>query len=58
MKQPWWWPWRRVPEMTPEALHAALQTGQPLQLVDVRTRAEHARGHIPGARPSPIHAFR
>lgn len=54
----WWWPLGRVPEITPAALHAALQAGGPLQLVDVRTRPEHARGHITGARPAPIHTFR
>ena len=54
MSRFWWWPFGRVPEVTPGALAAEL-AAQPPQLVDVRTPAEFAAGHIAGAVNVPVH---
>jgi rhodanese-related sulfurtransferase len=50
----WWFPFGAVPEMDAADLAARLAEGAPLQLVDVRTRLEHERGHVPGAISVPI----
>ncbi len=49
-----WLPFGDVPEITPDRLQDRLAAG-PVELVDVRTRLEYERGHIPGARSVPIH---
>ena len=54
MNLPWWWPFGRVPEIAPRALAEELAV-QPPQLVDVRTPAEFAAGHIAGAINVPIY---
>jgi rhodanese-related sulfurtransferase len=41
-------------EMSPSELSAALQGAQPPLVLDVRTPAEYASGHVPGARNVPI----
>jgi rhodanese-related sulfurtransferase len=41
---------QRIREVELEALHAALQRGDPLHLVDVREESEFARDRIVGAR--------
>ncbi|RMF32059.1 MAG: rhodanese-like domain-containing protein [Chloroflexi bacterium] len=58
MKVPWWFPFGKVPEITPAELRARLEQGDRLQIVDVRTEAEFARGHLPGAINLPIQRFR
>jgi rhodanese-related sulfurtransferase len=52
----WWRPFGRVPELAPSELARRLER-EPLQLIDVRTPAEFARGHIAGARNAPITTF-
>ncbi|BDG05317.1 rhodanese-like domain-containing protein [Anaeromyxobacter oryzae] len=54
MKLPWWLPFGRVAEIDPAALHAALHSGAPPQLVDVRTEPEFRHGHLRGAVSVPI----
>ncbi len=54
MATPWWIPFGRVAELGPDELSAALAGRQPPQLLDVRTPAEFAAGHLPGARNLPI----
>jgi rhodanese-related sulfurtransferase len=54
MALPWWLPFGRVPELPPAALAAALAGPRPPQLLDVRTAAEHAAGHVAGAVGAPI----
>jgi rhodanese-related sulfurtransferase len=54
MALPWWLPFGRVPERSPAELVAALSGPRPPQLLDVRTAAEHAAGHIAGAVSAPI----
>ena len=39
--------------ISPEALHAKQQAGQPVTIVDVRSDDEYAAGHLPGARHIP-----
>ena len=51
---PWWWPFGRVPELSPEGLAATLGK---VQIVDVRTAQEFDGGHIPGAVSLPITSF-
>jgi hydroxyacylglutathione hydrolase len=43
-----------LPQMSVQELHARLERGDPLQLVDVRRLAEHRSGHAPGARHVPL----
>lgn len=50
----WWWPFGSVPEIEPLDLRARLDAGHHLQLVDVRTPREYARGHIHGAVLAPL----
>jgi len=51
-----WWPFGRVPEMSPEELAQAMENAQ-VQVLDVRTGVEHRRSRIPGARHLPITQF-
>ncbi len=55
---PWWWPFGRVPEIAPKDLDRALRSVRPPQLVDVRSAAEHAGGHIGGVRLAPLPELR
>jgi rhodanese-related sulfurtransferase len=54
MKLPWWVPFGRVPEIEPAALRERLDRKPLPQLVDVRTHAEFARGHVRGAVNVPM----
>jgi rhodanese-related sulfurtransferase len=58
MKIPWWLPFGRVPETDPRELADALRGEPRPQLVDVRSAAEFARGHIAGAVSAPIIVLR
>ena len=50
----WWLPFGQVPEISPEVLQQRLgEAGAPV-LLDVRTRREWRRSHIPGAISVPI----
>lgn len=40
--------------ITPQQLHERRQRGETLLLLDVRTPAEHAEIHVPGARLAPL----
>lgn len=42
-----------VPEMHPRELHARLQRGEKLVILDARTPEEHRRSTIPGSRSAP-----
>ncbi|HOU90382.1 MAG TPA: rhodanese-like domain-containing protein [Polyangiaceae bacterium] len=50
----WWLPFGAVPEITAAELAARLAKGERLQLLDVRTRREHAQSRVPGAVSVPI----
>jgi rhodanese-related sulfurtransferase len=54
MRLPWWLPLGRVPEIEPRPLAGRLDREPRPQLVDVRTPAEFARGHLPGAVNVPV----
>ncbi len=41
-------------DIRPEELHAKLQAGEPLRLIDVRSPIEFAMGHLPGAVNVPL----
>ena len=43
-----------IPELTPEALHARLQQGEAIQLVDVREPEEYAYCRIEGSTLIPL----
>ena len=43
-----------IREITVEELSAALATGKPPRLVDVRSEGEHAIAHLPGAQLVPL----
>lgn len=58
MRLPWWIPFGRVPEITPVHLVARLKQRPWPQIVDVRTAAEFAGGHVRGAVNVPIFALR
>lgn len=58
MKLPWWLPLGGVPEIEAQDLAARLDENAGVQLLDVRSRLEYERGHIPGARSTPIQTFR
>ena len=58
MKLPWWLPFGSVPEIDPRAMAEALRGELRPQLVDVRSAAEFARGHIAGAVSAPITVLR
>jgi rhodanese-related sulfurtransferase len=50
----WWWPFGEVPEIEARALHERLGARTTPQLIDVRSRAEYARGHVAGSLSVPI----
>jgi rhodanese-related sulfurtransferase len=58
MKLPWWFPFGHVPEIPPAELSGRLGKKPWPQLVDVRTPAEYAAGHIRGAVNVPIGSLR
>lgn len=58
MALPWWVPLGEVPELDPAALAAARAGPAPPVLLDVRTAAEFAAGHVEGAVSVPITALR
>jgi rhodanese-related sulfurtransferase len=43
-----------IPVERCENIHGAEQSGSPLQLIDVRSRAEWLKGHLPGAVSLPL----
>jgi rhodanese-related sulfurtransferase len=57
MNLPWWLPFGRVPEISARDLIELLKDGG-AQLIDVRTPAEFAAGHVVGARNVPINTFK
>jgi rhodanese-related sulfurtransferase len=57
MNLPWWLPFGRVPEITARDLDELIKRGE-AQLLDVRTPAEFAAGHITGARNVPVYTFK
>lgn len=54
MRAPWWLPFGRVPEIEARELHRRLGTGDPPQVVDVRTVGEWSASRIAGAINAPI----
>ncbi|MGA8893052.1 MAG: rhodanese-like domain-containing protein [Anaeromyxobacteraceae bacterium] len=58
MKLPWWFPFGSVPEVAAQALAEELRGAAPPVLLDVRTPAEFARGHVAGARNVPVTVLR
>jgi rhodanese-related sulfurtransferase len=57
MNAPWWFPFGKVPEVRPTDLADEMAgTAAPL-LIDVRTSAEHASGHLAGAIHIPVTAL-
>ncbi len=58
MNVPWWLPFGRVPEIAPDELARRLGGHPTPQLVDVRTPAEFAAGHLRGAVNVPIGSLR
>ncbi|HKJ57853.1 MAG TPA: rhodanese-like domain-containing protein [Halobacteriales archaeon] len=46
-----------VEEMSPDELHARLENGAAVQVIDVRPEREFHRGHVPGAENVPITRF-
>ena len=58
MALPWWIPFGAVPEIAPEALHAALDGPAPPLVLDVRTSPEYAGGHVRGAVSVPVTELR
>ncbi len=50
----WWLPFGQVPEISASELHDQLAGNQSVQIIDVRSRAEWRRSHIPGAVSVPI----
>ena len=46
-----------VEEMSPDDLHARMENGADVQVIDVRPEDEYRRGHIPGAENVPITRF-
>jgi rhodanese-related sulfurtransferase len=57
MALPWWLPLGAVPEIPPRQLAGDLANVPGPQVVDVRTGAEFARGHVRGAISVPISAL-
>jgi rhodanese-related sulfurtransferase len=53
----WWLPFGKVPEIDAAELWRALQGSAPPQVVDVRSEAEFAQGHIRGSVSAPITSF-
>jgi rhodanese-related sulfurtransferase len=54
MALPWWLPFGKVPEIAAVQLAKDLGRVEPPQVVDVRTEAEFAQGHVRGAVNAPI----
>lgn len=54
MRLPWWVPFGEVPEITPDALLELVNREPRPHVVDVRTQAEFAQGHVPGAVNVPV----
>jgi len=54
----WWLPFGRVPEVSAADLDALINSGQLLQIVDVRTGMEWHKSRIPGALNVPIQELR
>lgn len=54
----WWWPFGRVPEIDVHELHSRLQGRSPPQIVDVRTELEWRTGHIATAISVPVTRLR
>lgn len=54
----WWIPFGSVPEVAPDDLRRQLESDDPPQILDVRTRREYNNGHIPGAVHVPITRLR
>jgi len=46
-----------VEETSPEELHARLEDGADVQVIDVRPERAFRRGHVPGAENVPITRF-
>jgi rhodanese-related sulfurtransferase len=57
MRLPWWLPFGRVPEIAPAELAERLGRKPRPQLLDVRTAAEFAGGHLLGAVNLPVTAL-
>jgi rhodanese-related sulfurtransferase len=57
MKLPWWLPFGSVPEISAGALAERLELEPWPQVVDVRTPAEFASGHVRGAVNVPVTAL-
>ncbi len=57
MNIPWWLPFGRVPEVRPAELAEELAGKAPPFLLDVRTPAEFATGHLKGAVNVPVTAL-
>ncbi len=55
---PWWWPFGSVPEVQPKELDREMRSARPPQLLDVRSVAEHAAGHIGGVKLAPLPELR
>jgi rhodanese-related sulfurtransferase len=67
MNLPWWLPFGRVPEISARELNKLLKDGgaeysgaeyNGAQLIDVRTPAEFAMGHVAGARNVPLYTLK
>lgn len=54
MHVPWWLPFGRVPEIQAASLAADLDREPRPQVLDVRTPAEFAAGHVRGALNVPV----
>ena len=54
MNVPWWLPFGSVPEVRPADLAEEMAGGAPPVLLDVRTPAEFASGHLAGAVNVPV----
>ena len=57
MNLPWWFPFGSVPEVRPADLAMEMKGRTPPVLLDVRTPAEFATGHLAGAVNIPITAL-
>ncbi|HEU4385623.1 MAG TPA: rhodanese-like domain-containing protein [Anaeromyxobacteraceae bacterium] len=58
MELPWWFPFGRVPEIAPADLALRLRRRPWPQLLDVRSAAEFAGGHVRGAVNVPVTELR
>jgi rhodanese-related sulfurtransferase len=57
MNVPWWIPFGSVPEVRPSELAEEMAGKAPPLLLDVRTAAEFASGHLKGAVNVPVTAL-